>query len=64
MVNNTAQSSEKPRSGLWFYLYAKDKFLQNLKKKETMVMSIVLSVPKRLERVDCASSNTNLIMDI
>lgn len=58
MVNNTAQSSEKPQSGLWFYLYGKGKILQNLKKKGAMVMSIVLSVPKRVERVDGASSNT------
>ena len=58
MVNNTAQSFEKPQSGLWFYLYGKGKFLQNLKKKGTMVMSIVFSVPQRVERVGCASSTT------
>lgn len=58
MVSNTAQSSEKPQSGLWFYLYGKGKILQSLKQKGAMVVSIVLSVPKRVERVDGASSNT------
>lgn len=46
MVSNTAQSSEKPQSGLWFYLYSKGKILQNLKKKGAMVMSICVVCSK------------------
>lgn len=46
MVSNTAQSSEKPQSGLWFYLYGKGKILQNLKKKGAMVMSICVVCSK------------------